>query len=353
MVPSWPRTRSCTSSSARRSGPTHQGYGPQVRYITFPWSNERPTLRTLSEHAYAPLRLPRAGSTCSARSSPRWSGPLPASSSTSRPCTRSRARGAQPRRPALPAHRVPAHGEGGGRRHHQLGEPAPEVETYLDVDPAKLRLIPEAVDHDLFRPGDRDEAAARLRRERASTARSCSSSRRCGRTRTATACSAPSPSRDATSPGTSWSSWAARRTPATRLSCAARRRAGRRRGRRLGGRGPAPGDGALLPGRRRVRVPVVQRDVRPADPRGDGLRVPRRHVRPRARCPRPPAARRALADPEDPASIAAAIVSACGDAGPRLRGLGPPRAAQFTWAATAKETLEVYREVHATRGGRR
>ena len=30
-----------------------------------------------------------------------------------------------------------------------------------------------------------------------------------------------------------------------------------------------------------------------------------------------------LADPEDPASIAAAIVSACGDAGPRLRELGP------------------------------
>ena len=41
-----------------------------------------------------------------------------------------------------------------------------EVETYLHVDPGKLRLIPEAVDHDVFHPGDRDEAAARLRRER-------------------------------------------------------------------------------------------------------------------------------------------------------------------------------------------
>ena len=60
-----------------------------------------------------------------------------------------------------------------------------------------------------------------------------------------------------------------------------------------------------------------------------------------------------LADPEDPASVAAAIVSACGDAGPRLRELGPARAAQFTWAATAKATLEVYREVHAAREGRR
>jgi glycosyltransferase involved in cell wall biosynthesis len=33
-----------------------------------------------------------------------------------------------------------------------------EVQEYLDVDPAKLHIIPEAVDHELFRPGDRDEA---------------------------------------------------------------------------------------------------------------------------------------------------------------------------------------------------
>ena len=33
-----------------------------------------------------------------------------------------------------------------------------EVHHYLDVDPAKVHLIPEAVDHDLFKPGDRDEA---------------------------------------------------------------------------------------------------------------------------------------------------------------------------------------------------
>src|ERR1700748_3801195 len=36
----------------------HQGYGPGVKYITFPWSNERRNLRTLSEHLYTPLRLP-------------------------------------------------------------------------------------------------------------------------------------------------------------------------------------------------------------------------------------------------------------------------------------------------------
>src|SRR5919206_1822604 len=43
-----------------RSRPMHQGYGPDVRYITFPWSNESPWRRTLTEHVYAPARLPRA-----------------------------------------------------------------------------------------------------------------------------------------------------------------------------------------------------------------------------------------------------------------------------------------------------
>ena len=36
----------------------HQGYGPNVHYITYPWSNEQRDLRTLSEHLYSPVRLP-------------------------------------------------------------------------------------------------------------------------------------------------------------------------------------------------------------------------------------------------------------------------------------------------------
>src|SRR5215831_11557130 len=36
----------------------HQGYGSGVSYITYPWSNERRTPRTLSEHLYSPVRLP-------------------------------------------------------------------------------------------------------------------------------------------------------------------------------------------------------------------------------------------------------------------------------------------------------
>ena len=44
-----PRTRSM-----------HAGYGDKVGYVTFPWSNESPPKRTLTEHLYAPVRLPLA-----------------------------------------------------------------------------------------------------------------------------------------------------------------------------------------------------------------------------------------------------------------------------------------------------
>ena len=41
-----------------KSRPMHQGYGENVFYITYPWSNEKRNLRTLSEHVYSPFRLP-------------------------------------------------------------------------------------------------------------------------------------------------------------------------------------------------------------------------------------------------------------------------------------------------------
>src|SRR5262249_23654066 len=36
----------------------HQGYGPNVFHITYPWSNERRIPRPVSEHVYSPVRLP-------------------------------------------------------------------------------------------------------------------------------------------------------------------------------------------------------------------------------------------------------------------------------------------------------
>ena len=60
-----------------------------------------------------------------------------------------------------------------------------------------------------------------------------------------------------------------------------------------------------------------------------------------------------LADPKDPASIARAIVEAAGPQRDRLREAGLRRASQFTWAATGAATLDVYREVAERRRERR
>ena len=59
-----------------------------------------------------------------------------------------------------------------------------------------------------------------------------------------------------------------------------------------------------------------------------------------------------LADPADTESIADALVKACGPENERLRAAGLERAGQLTWAACAKSTLEVYRQVHAQHRGK-
>src|SRR5215475_5374881 len=41
-----------------RSREAHSDYGPGVHQILYPWSNEKRSLRTLSEHVYTPVRLP-------------------------------------------------------------------------------------------------------------------------------------------------------------------------------------------------------------------------------------------------------------------------------------------------------
>lgn len=59
-----------------------------------------------------------------------------------------------------------------------------------------------------------------------------------------------------------------------------------------------------------------------------------------------------LIDPHDPASIGRGILDAT-RAGDRLREAGVRRAASFTWGATGAATLDVYREVAESRRGRR
>src|SRR5262247_2374649 len=141
----------------------HQGYGPNVFHITYPWSNERRTPRTLSEHLYSPLRLPVSRidvfntlmaplvniswslvihmKTMHAFTAPEAIGPLP----------RAYRRLNYPRT-ARAAKAIIINS-------HSLRS---EIDQYLNVDPRKLKLIYEAVDHDLFRPGDAGAARAHV-----------------------------------------------------------------------------------------------------------------------------------------------------------------------------------------------
>jgi glycosyltransferase involved in cell wall biosynthesis len=141
----------------------HQGYGPNVFYITYPWSNERRTPRTLSEHLYSPLRLPLSHidvfntlmaplvniswslvihmKTMHAFTAPEAIGPLP----------RAYRRLNYPRT-VRAAEAIIINSE----------SLRAEIDQYLNVDARKLKLIYEAVDHDLFRPGDASAARAQV-----------------------------------------------------------------------------------------------------------------------------------------------------------------------------------------------
>ena len=142
----------------------HQGYGPNVFYITYPWSNERRTPRTLSEHLYSPLRLPLSridvfNTLMAPLVNISWS--LVIHMKTMHAFTAPEAIGPLPRvyrrlnypRTARAAEAIIINSQ----------SLRSEIEQYLNVDARKLKLIYEAVDHDLFKPGDADAARAHRR----------------------------------------------------------------------------------------------------------------------------------------------------------------------------------------------
>ena len=148
-----------------RSRQMHRDYGDKVSYITYPWSNERRKLRTLSEHLYSPLRLPLSRidvfSTLMAPIvNPSWSSVVHIKTMHAFTAPESVA-------PLTRAYRLLSY-----PRTVQVAEAIiinseslrTEIERHLKVNPNKLRLIPEAVDHDLFKPGDADTARAHIRR---------------------------------------------------------------------------------------------------------------------------------------------------------------------------------------------
>jgi len=331
----------------------HQGYGPNVRYVTFPWSNESPPKRTLTEHVYAPVRLPLAK--------------IDVLSTLMAPIVRS-APGLVVHFKTMHAFTQPQAIRRSVRLYRQLSYPRTakvadavvinseslrrEVMRYMDVDPAKLRLIPEAVDHEVFRPGDRDEAWHRVTGHYGVSkpfvlfVSSLWPYKNCeGLIRAFAAAKGELGERElvVVGPGRDVEYVAELKALADRLGI----------GDDVVWVGGVPleetvhfyrcADVFVYPSFNETfglpileamatACPVVTSDASAMPETAGGYAL--------------------LADPKDPESLADAIVKACGPEGERLRAAGPERAAEFTWAATAERTLAVYREVYARRAGR-
>ena len=335
-----------------KSRPHHQGYGPNVFYISYPWSNERRTLRTLSEHLYSAARLPLSRidvfntlmapvvniswslvlhmKTMHAYTSPEAISPL----------VRLYRRMNYPRS-ARAADTIIINS-------NSLRS---EIQRYLEVDPRKLKLIYEAVDHDLFQVGDPAAAGAHIRSYGLAGpfvlfVSSLWPYKNCdGLLRAWALARAELPGRQlvVVGPGRDEKYLAALHALADQLGIS--------------------GDVVFIGG-----VPLdktvefyqaAEVFVYPSLNETFGLPILEAMA---CGCPvvtsdtsaMPETAGGAaiLADPRDPASIARAIVEAVGSRD-RLREAGLKRAAEFTWAATAASTLDVYREAAANRKGHR
>ena len=128
-----------------------------VRFITFPWSNEHRKLRTASEHVLTPFLLP-----------PRRVDLL---STAIAPLVKS-TRSLVIHMKTMHAFTAPETVGFGPRTYRRLNYQRSvriadavivnsnsllaEINEHLQVDPRKVSLIYEAVDHDIFKPGDRD-----------------------------------------------------------------------------------------------------------------------------------------------------------------------------------------------------
>lgn len=323
----------------------HQGYGHGVFYITYPWSNERRNLRTLTEHVYSPVRLPMRridvlNTLMAPIANPSWS--LIVHFKTMHAYTSPEAIGPLPRlyrrmnypHTARVADVIIINSE----------SLRSEIHQYLEVDDAKLRLIPEAVDHDLFQPGDAGAARAHVASYGVTKpfvlfVSSLWPYKNCHGLLRAWALARSElgdrqlaivgPGRDETYVG-------GLHTLAAELGIAQDVVF-------VGGvpleetvRFYQAADAFVYPSLNETfglpileamasGCPVVTSDTSAMPETAGGAAV--------------------LSDPKDPASIARAIVEAAGPGRDRLRDRGLRRASEFTWGATGASTLDVYREV--------
>lgn len=137
--------------------------GDAVRCLTFPWSNEHRLLRTASEHLVTPFRLPLRH--------------IDLLSTAIAPAVKS-TRSLVIHMKTMHAFTVPETVGIGPRTYRRLNYQRSvriadavivnsnslraEIDQYLQVDPRKVSLIYEAVDHDIFKPGNRDAARAHV-----------------------------------------------------------------------------------------------------------------------------------------------------------------------------------------------
>lgn len=326
----------------------HSGYPGPVSHLMFPWSNEHTRLRTLSEQVYAPLRLPLDGTDVFSTLIAPAVKPAPAivahfktmhaftTPEAIAPLVRWYRRKGYPHT-AKVADAIIINSE----------SLRAEVDRYLDVDPDKLHLIPEAVDHELFRPGDPDEARARIR-ERYGVqgpfvlfVSSLWPYKNCdGLLKAFAHADLPDHRLVVVGPGRDVAYVAELRALAERLGVAGR----------VDWVGGVPIEETV----HFYRAASVF--AYPSHNETFGLPILEAMA---AGCPVVTSDRSAmpetaggaalLVDPEDPESIASALEDACGSDAVLLRKLGLERAQDFTWAATAERTLEVYRQVHARR----
>lgn len=341
------------SPSSRRLHPEYQG---AVHQITYPWSNEHRVLRTASEHLYSPFRLPLSG--------------IDVLNTGIAPLVNPRS--------ALVVHMKTMHAftapdslTAGARAYRRLNyqrtvgaadaiiinsnSVRAEIERYLEVDPKKLILIYEAVDHNVFKPGDRLAAQKHVASY--------------GITRPfALFVSSLWPYKNCDGLLRAWKLASGSGELARRqLAVVGARRDARYLAQlqslvaELG-----IGDDVVFVGG--VPLDETVRFYQAADvlvypSLNETFGLPILEAMACA-CPvvtsnvsaMPEIAGGAaiLTDPRDPAAIARSMVEAIGPASDRLRTAGQRRAAQFTWGATAQATLEVYREAAERRGrGRR
>ena len=335
-----------------QSRPLHQDYGPGVHYISFPWSNEHRKLRTLGEHVYSPVRLPLGridvlNTGVAPLTNIGWSLVLHIKTmhaftepGSVAPLTLAYRRFNYPRS-VRSADAIIINSQ----------SLRSEVERYLPVAPGKLRLIYEAVDHELFRPGDAQEARAQVKAYGVTKpfvlfVSSMWPYKNCdGLLRAWAVAHADLPGYQlvVVGPGRDEKYYAGLHALADELGIS--------------------GDVIFTGG-----VPLdetvsfyraAELFVYPSLNETFGLPILEAMA---CGCPvvtsnttaMPETAGGAavLADPQDPASIARAIIEALAGRD-RLRAAGLKRAGEFSWAATAASTLDVYREAAANRKGHR